>query len=59
MLARPAVARSLQPRSTSLRRELDSYLDQYNTDRPHHGRTTQRRIPIDIIDPAHKMRAAR
>jgi transposase InsO family protein len=56
---RAAVARSLQPRSTSLRRELDSYLDQYNTDRPHHGRTTQRRIPIDIIDPAHKMRAAR
>jgi transposase InsO family protein len=56
---RPAFACSLQPRYTSLRRQLDSYLDQYNTDRPHHGRTTQGRIPIDIIDPAHKMRAAR
>lgn len=56
---RPAFARSLQPHYTSLRRELDRYLVQYNTDRPHHGRITQGRIPIDIIDPAHKMRAAR
>jgi transposase len=56
---RPAFARSLQPRYTSLRRELDRYLVQYNTDRPHHGRITQGRIPIDIIDPARKMRAAR
>jgi transposase InsO family protein len=54
---RPAFARSLQPRYTSLRRELDRYLITYNTDRPHHARITQGRIPIHLIDPAHKMRA--
>jgi transposase InsO family protein len=56
---RPASARSLHPRHTSLRRELDHHLAYYNTDRPHHGRITKERIPIQIIDPAHKMRAAR
>jgi transposase InsO family protein len=56
---RPAFARSLQPRYTSLRRHLDDYLVDYNTDRPHHGRTTQGRIPINLTDPAHKMRATR
>jgi len=53
---RPAFARSLYPAYTALRRDLVEYLDYYNTDRAHNGRLTRGRIPIDIIDPARKMR---
>src|SRR5918998_3496558 len=46
---RPAFARYLYPRPTGLRRELDTYLTYYNTDRVHHGRLTRGQIPADII----------
>ena len=53
---RPAFARYLYPTLSGLRRELDTYLHYYNTDRVHHGRLTQGRIPADIIHAAHKMK---
>ena len=52
---RPAFARYLYPRYTGLKRELDTYLRFYNTDRAHHGRLTQGRIPADIVYRARKM----
>ena len=52
---RPAFARYLYPRLMGLRRELDTYLRFYNTDRVHHGRLTRGRIPADIIYGARKM----
>ena len=45
------------PKLTALRRDLDEYLDYYNTDRAHTGRRTQGRVPADIIYGAHKMGA--
>ena len=54
---RPAFARYLYPRYTGLRRELDTYLRFYNTDRVHHGRLTRGRIPADIVYRARKMEA--
>jgi len=54
---RPAFARYLYPRYTGLKRELDTYLRFYNTDRVHHGRLTQGRIPADIVCRARKMDA--
>ena len=54
---RPAFARYLYPRFTGLKRELDTYLRFYNTDRAHHGRLTQGRIPADIVYRAQKMEA--
>lgn len=52
---RPAFARYLFPAFTALRRDLDTYLRYYNTDRVHHGRLTHGRIPADIVYGAHKM----
>jgi transposase InsO family protein len=52
---RPAFARYLYPRYTGLRRELARYLTTYNTDRVHHGRLTNGRIPADIVYGADKM----
>lgn len=52
---RPAFARYLYPRYTAPKRELDTYPRFYNTDRVHHGRLTQGRIPADIIYGARKM----
>jgi len=52
---RPAFARYLYPRLSGLRRELNTYLRYYNTDRVHHGRLTRGRIPADIIYGARKM----
>lgn len=46
---RPAFARYLYVRLTELRRELETYLRYYNTDRVHHGRLTAGRIPADIV----------
>jgi transposase InsO family protein len=54
---RPAFARYLYPRYTGLKRELDRYLDYYNTDRVHHGRLTDGRVPADIVYAARKMEA--
>ena len=54
---RPAFARYLYVRLTGLRRELDTYLDYYNTDRVHHGRLTAGQIPADIVYGARKMEA--
>jgi transposase InsO family protein len=54
---RPAFARYLYPRYTGLKRELDTYLRFYNTDRAHHGRLTKGRIPEDIVYRARKMEA--
>jgi transposase InsO family protein len=54
---RPAFARYIYPRYTGLKRELDTYLRFYNTDRVHHGRLTQGRIPADIVYGARKMEA--
>jgi transposase InsO family protein len=50
----PAFARSLQPRYTSLRASSTATSPPTTPT----GRITNGRIPIDIIDPAHKMRAA-
>jgi transposase len=54
---RPAFARYIYPRYTALRRELDTYLHFYNSDRVHHGRLTRGQIPADIVYGAHKMEA--
>ena len=52
---RPAFARYLQVRFSGLRRDLASYLHDYNHDREHHGRTTDRRCPADLVYGARKM----
>lgn len=49
---KPAFARYLIPKYTGLRLDLDRFLRYYNTDRPHRGRHTKGRIPIDIIGKA-------
>jgi transposase InsO family protein len=46
---KPAFARFLVPRYTGLRRDLDSYLRLYNTDRPHRGRWTKGRTPDEVL----------
>jgi len=46
---RPSFARSLVPKLTALRRDLDSYLDYYNYDRAHTGRRTQGRTPWGVL----------
>ncbi|MBV9424371.1 MAG: hypothetical protein JOZ98_15775, partial [Solirubrobacterales bacterium] len=56
---RASFARSLVPKLTALRRDLDEYLTYYNTDRAHTGRHTQGRTPAEIVYGARKMRAAR
>ena len=55
----PSFARSLIPKLTALRRDLDEYLHYYNTDRAHTGRHTRGRVPADIVYGARKMSAAR
>jgi transposase len=52
---RPAFARYMHPRLTSLRRELEAYLRFYNYDRVHSGRLTGGQIPADIVYGARKM----
>lgn len=52
---RPSFARYLHPRLSTLKRDLDEYLDFYNHDRVHHGRLTQGQIPADIVYGANKM----
>jgi transposase len=54
---RPAFARSLYPRLSGLRRELERYLAFYSHDHVHHGRLTRGRIPADIVYGARKREA--
>ncbi|HZC14234.1 MAG TPA: integrase core domain-containing protein [Thermoleophilaceae bacterium] len=56
---RPAFARSLVPKITGLRRDLEEYLETYNFDRAHTGRLTQGRVPADIVFGAPKTRPVR
>ena len=49
---KPAFARYLIPKYTGLRRELETYLDYYNTDRAHTGRWNHGRTPEDVIGKA-------
>ena len=56
---RPAFSRSLAPRITALRRDLDEYLRYYNFDRAHTGRLTRGRVPGEIVYGARKMGAVR
>ena len=56
---RPAFARSLVPKITGLRRDLDEFLETYNFDRAHTGRLTQGRVPADIVFGARKTRPVR
>jgi transposase InsO family protein len=52
---RPAFARYLQVRFSGLRRDLATYLHDYNYDRDHHGRQTAGRCPADLVYGARKM----
>ncbi|MGH2962440.1 MAG: integrase core domain-containing protein [Solirubrobacterales bacterium] len=56
---RPAFSRSLAPKITALRRDLDEYLRYYNNDRAHTGRLTKGRVPADIVFKARKMGTVR
>ena len=49
---KPAFARYLVPKYMGLRRELDSYLMEYNFDRTHRGRLTQGRTPAEVLGAA-------
>ena len=53
---RPAFARYLHVRFTGLKRDLELFVDDYNFDRPHHGRLTQGQIPADIVYPGNKVK---
>jgi transposase InsO family protein len=46
---RPSFARSLVPKLTALRRDLEAYLDYYNYDRAHTGRHTNGRTPAEVL----------
>ena len=52
---RPSFARYLQVRYRGLQRDLEAYLDYYNHDRAHTGRTTRGRPPADLVYGARKM----
>lgn len=52
---RPAFARFLLVRFTGLKRDLATYLNEYNYDREHHGRITAGRRPADLVYGAPKM----
>ncbi len=56
---RPAFARYLHVRFTGLKRDLATYLDEYNYRRVHNGRLTRGRIPADIVYGATKMKPTR
>lgn len=52
---RPTFARSVVPRYTALRRDLQSYLAYYNHERAHTGRLNKGRTPADVVYGARKM----
>jgi transposase InsO family protein len=56
---RPSFSRSLAPRITALKRDLEEYLRYYNEDRAHTGRLTKGRVPGDIVFGARKMGTVR
>lgn len=56
---RPSFARSLVPKITALRRDLEEYLADYNFDRAHTGRHNRGRTPSEIVYGARKMGAVR
>jgi transposase InsO family protein len=49
---KPAFARALVPKIQGLGRDLERYLDYYNTDRAHTGRWTRGRTPDQVIGAA-------
>lgn len=53
---RPTFARALVPKLTALARDLRSYLQYYDHDRPNTGRFARGRVPADIVYGARKMR---
>lgn len=53
---RPSFARSLVPKYTGLRRDLEDYLAYFNFERAHDGRYTKGRTPADVVYGARKMR---
>jgi transposase InsO family protein len=53
---RPTFARSLVPKYTALRRDLDEYLDYYNWDRAHTGRRSSGQPPAVMVYGSRKMR---
>ena len=53
---RPTFARSLVPKLTALRRDLDAYLHYYNFERAHTGFRSRGRTPAAIVYGARKMR---
>ena len=52
---RPAFARFLQVRYSGLKRQLATYLHDYNFDREHFGRITAGRCPAELVYGARKM----
>ena len=53
---RPSFARSLVPKSTGLKRDLEAYTTYYNWHRGHTGRNNRGRTPASIVYGANKMR---
>ena len=53
---RPTFARSLVPRYTALRRDLDQYLGYHNFERAHTGRRNRGRPPAELVYGAPKVR---
>ena len=53
---RPTFARSLVPRYTALRRDLEHYLHYYNFERAHTGRRNRGRPPAELVYGARKVR---
>ncbi len=49
---KPAFARSLIPKVTGLKRDLDDYLSYYNADRAHTGRRSKGRTPEQVLGKA-------
>lgn len=49
---KPAFARFLIPKQTGLRRELEDYIELYNTDRAHNGYRNKGRTPEEVIGKA-------
>jgi transposase InsO family protein len=53
---RPTFARSLVPKYTALRRDLERYIAYFNFDRAHLGRYTQGRTPAEVVYGSRKTR---
>lgn len=53
---RPTFARSLVPKYTALRRDLERYVAYFNVERAHTGRHTKGRTPPEVVYGSRKMR---